>query len=52
MDPESGGWGREGQCNLQMAIGFLRNTSTDIREKQLDPLCPIASRWKSVQRPL
>ena len=33
----------------QMAIGFLRNTSTEPLEKQLDTLGPITSRGRFVR---
>ena len=32
----------------QVAIEFLRYTSTDPLEKQLDPLVPISSRGRSI----
>ena len=35
-------------CNIQVAIGFLRNSGTDPLEKQLDPMGPIASPERSV----
>ena len=34
---------------LQVAIGFLRNTSTDTLEKQLYPMGPIASWARFIQ---